>query len=195
MYRFEIFRVSRWGLLYLFLKISLVYVIASGLCEHSNLVRFEKRAAETPQHGHRYGNILMLYGIINTYGWLSCYEWHELCFSNKGVRLFHHILFSGQIHYLNIKHEWALTPPLLCWYATSGAGGLRSGNKLILCKAKALTIQWYEISQYFQIGPMQNWFISWFLRQCSLYCSTESCWQILYITLWLFVFISAYLSI
>ena len=28
----------------------------------------KKRAAKTPQHGHRYSNILMLYNIINTYG-------------------------------------------------------------------------------------------------------------------------------
>ena len=69
MYRFEIFRVVWWGLLHLLWKISWVYVTASRLCEHSNLVRFEKRAAKTPQHGLRYGNILMFYDIINTFEW------------------------------------------------------------------------------------------------------------------------------
>ena len=38
-----------------------------NLCEHSNLVRFEKRAAKTLQHVYRYGDIGMLYDIITTY--------------------------------------------------------------------------------------------------------------------------------
>ena len=67
MYRFENSHVARWGLLHLLWKISWVYVIAARLCEHSNLVRFEKRAAKTLQHGYRYGDILMLYDIIATY--------------------------------------------------------------------------------------------------------------------------------
>ena len=83
MYRFDIFCVAYWGLLHLLLKISWVYIIKSRLCEHSSIVRFEKRAAKTPQHGLRYGNILMLYVIINTYEWFFCYNWHELCSSNK----------------------------------------------------------------------------------------------------------------
>ena len=83
MYRFEIFRVAWWGLLQLLWKISWVYVTASRLCEHSNLVRFEKCAVETPQHGLRYGTILMLYDIINTYEWFFCYNWHQFCSSNK----------------------------------------------------------------------------------------------------------------
>ena len=83
MYRFEICRVAWWGLLHLLWKISWVYVIASRLCEHSNVVKFEKRAAKTPQHGHRYGNIIILYDTINTYEYRFCYNWHELCSSNK----------------------------------------------------------------------------------------------------------------
>ena len=55
-------------------------------------------------------------------------------------------------------------------------------------------MQQYEISQYFEIGPRQNWFISPFLWQCSLWCSTDSCGQFSLITLWIFVFISAHLS-
>ena len=48
-------------------KISWVYVIASCLREHSNLVRFEKHAAKTLQHVYRYGDIGMLYDMITTY--------------------------------------------------------------------------------------------------------------------------------
>ena len=70
MYSFEFFRVEWWGLLHLLWIISRVFVTAPRLCEHSNLVRFEKCAAKTPQHGLRYGNILMLYDIINTHEWL-----------------------------------------------------------------------------------------------------------------------------
>ena len=54
MYRFEIFHVAWWGLLHSLWKISGVYVMAARLCEHSNLVRFEKRAAKTLQYGYRY---------------------------------------------------------------------------------------------------------------------------------------------
>ena len=36
------------------------------LSEHSKLIRFEKPAAKTLQHGRGYGDILMLYDI-NTY--------------------------------------------------------------------------------------------------------------------------------
>ena len=56
-------------------------------------------------------------------------------------------------------------------------------------------MQRYEISLYFEIGPRQNWFISLFLWLCSLWCSADSCGQIYFITLWIFVFISAHLSI
>ena len=47
--------------------------IASRLSEHLNQVRFEKRAAKTPQHELSYGNILMLYDITKTYEWLFWY--------------------------------------------------------------------------------------------------------------------------
>ena len=33
----------------------------------------------------RYGDILMLYDMINTYGWFFCYNWHELRSSYKSV--------------------------------------------------------------------------------------------------------------
>ena len=48
---------------------------------------------------------------------------------------------------------------------------------------------------YRRIGPRQNWFTSRFLWRCFLWCSTDSCGQICFITFWMFVFISAYLSI
>ena len=71
MYRFEIFPVA-WGLLHSLRKISWVYGMAVRLCEHSNLVRFEKRAAKTLQHGYRYGDIFVLYDVITTYEWFFC---------------------------------------------------------------------------------------------------------------------------
>ena len=46
-----------------------------------------------------------------------------------------------------------------------------------------------------EIGPRQNWFISRFLWRCSLWCSTDWRGQISFITFWIFVFISPYLSI
>ena len=52
--------------LHLSWKISRVYVVASRLCEYSNTVRFEKRAAQTLQHGYKNADILMLHGMIVT---------------------------------------------------------------------------------------------------------------------------------
>ena len=83
MYRFHIFHATWWGLFHALWKISWVYVIAARLCEHSNLVMFEKRAAKTLQHRYRYGDICMLYDIITTYEWFFCYNWHKLCFCDK----------------------------------------------------------------------------------------------------------------
>ena len=42
------------------------YGIPSRLCEHSKLVRFEKCAAKTLQHGQIYGDIIMLHNMTNT---------------------------------------------------------------------------------------------------------------------------------
>ena len=111
-----------WGLLHSLWKISWVYVTAARMCEHSNPVRFEKRAAKTLQHGYRYCDILMLYDIITTYVCFSAIIDTNYVLVNI-IRPFQHILFSGQIRYLNDKHEWALPYPLLCWHATSGAVG------------------------------------------------------------------------
>ena len=99
MYRFEIFHVEWWGLLHSLWKISWMYAITVRLCEHSNLVRFEKRAAKTLQHGYRYGDILMLYDIITTYEWFFCFDWHELCSSNK-------LLDFPSIHYFLVKYAF-----------------------------------------------------------------------------------------
>ena len=74
-----------------------VYVIAARLCEHSNLVMFEKRAAKTLQHGYRYGDILMLYDTITTSEWFFCYNWHEICSSNK-------LLDFSSIYYFLFKY-------------------------------------------------------------------------------------------
>ena len=136
MYRFEILHVAWWGLLDSLWKISWVYLITARLCEHSNLVRFEKHAPKTPQHGYRYGDILMLYDNINTYGWFSSYNWHEICSSNK-LFDFSSIFYFLVNYPIQISNMNELLPhPLLCWYATSGAGGLGSRNQLILGNAK-----------------------------------------------------------
>ena len=95
MYRFEIFHVAWWGILHSLWKISWVYVIASRLCEHSNVVRFEKLAAKTLQQV--YGDIGMLYDIITTYERFFCYTWHELCSNNK-------LLDFSSIYYFLVKY-------------------------------------------------------------------------------------------
>ena len=53
---------------------SRVYIIASRVCEHSNLVRFEKRAAKALQHGHIYGDIRLLHDN-NIYIYIYTYLW------------------------------------------------------------------------------------------------------------------------
>ena len=97
LYRFDIFHVAWQGILHLLWKISLVYVIASRLCEHSNLVRFEKRAAKTLQHGHRYGDILILYAIRILMNDFFCYKWHKICSCSKSLDI------SG-IYYFLVKY-------------------------------------------------------------------------------------------
>ena len=111
-----------------------MYVITSRLCEHSNLVKFGKRAAKTPQNGLRYDNIIMLYDILNTYEWFFCYNWHELCSSNKlsDFSIIFCFLDKYAIWISNMNDNELLPHPLLCWYATSGAGGFWSGNQLTL---------------------------------------------------------------
>ena len=78
----------------------------------------------------------MLYDIINTYEWFFCYNWHTLCSSNKLLDF--SITFCFLVKYaIWISNMNELLPhPLLCWYATNGAGGLRSGNQLILGDAQ-----------------------------------------------------------
>ena len=139
-----------------------------------------------------YGNILMLYDIINTHEWFFCYNWHEFCSSKKNFRNFHDIRFSGEIHNSNIKHELALTSSpfmLICnerYQRTQEREPAHTG-----CSAT----QRYQISQYFEIGPRQSWFISRFRQWCYLWCSNDSCGQISFMAFWLFVFFSAYLRI
>ena len=94
------------------------------------------------------------------------------------IRLFQHILFSGQIRYLNIKREWALTPSpamLICNELYR-----RTQEQEPVYTGQCLAIQRYEISQYFEIEPRKNWFISRFLWRCSRWCSTDSCGHFLY---------------
>ena len=58
-----------------------------------------------------------------------------------------------------------------------------------------LGTQRYQIFQYFETGPRQKRFISWFWRRSSLWCSTDSCGHISFITFWPFALFSAYLWI
>ena len=125
MYRFEILRAVWWGLVHLLWKISWVYVIASRLCEHSNVVKFEKRSAKTPQHGHRYGNILMLYDTINTHGCFFCYNWHELCSSNKLLDF--SIINCFLVKYAIKYQTWMSSYPTPCYADIQQAVPLDSG--------------------------------------------------------------------
>ena len=193
MVSFAIFRVSWWGRLHLLCKISRVYVTASRLCEHSNLVRFDKRASKTPQHGLRYGNILMLCDIVNTYQWFLSAIIDTNVVVITDYQTFPSYTISGKIHYLNIKHELALTPSpfrLIC-----NKRCRRTQEREPTHTQQYPATQRYQISQYFEIGPRQYWFISRFRRRCSLWCSTDSCGQVSYIIFWLFVFFSAHLLI
>ena len=176
MYRFGIFLVAWWGLLNLLWKISWVYDIAARFCYYSNKMRFEKRAAKRLQHGHTYGDILMLYDIITTYGWFFCYNWHELCCywnisrvnysRNNNKKFYFSSIYYCLVRYaIQISNMGELLP--IPFYAImqrvvpadSGAG---TSSYWVM-----LAIQQSEISQYFKIGPRQNWFISQFLRWCS----------------------------
>ena len=127
MSRFEIFPVAWCGLLHLLCKISWVYVIASCLCEHSNVVNFEKRAAKTPQHGHRYGNILMLYDTITTHRCFFCYNWHELCSSNK--LLYFSIMHCFLVKYAIKYQPWMSSYPTSCYADMQRAAPSDSGAR------------------------------------------------------------------
>ena len=118
MYRFEIFYVALWVLLHLLWKISWVYVIAARLCEHSNLVRFQKGSAKTLQHRHRYGDTLILCDIKLLLNIFFCYNWRELCSGNKSF-------YFSSIYYFLVKYAiWILNMNellphlLLCCYTT-----------------------------------------------------------------------------
>ena len=70
----------------------------------------------------KYGDVFMLYGMIYTYEWFCCYNWHKLYPSNKllyfsGIYCF---LLKYTIQILN--EERALTPPPWCWCVEWGAG-------------------------------------------------------------------------
>ena len=148
MYRFDNFHVAWWGLLHSLWKISWVDVIATRLCKRSNLVRFEKCVAKTLQHGYRYGDIIMLHDIITTYEWFFSAIIDTNCVLVTNNDTFSAYNIFGQILCYNFKHECALTPPLLCWYATSGAGGIGSGNQLMLGNAKQCNdMKFFNISR------------------------------------------------
>ena len=173
MYRFEIFRVAWWGLLHWMWKMSWVYVIVSRLCKHSNVIKFEKRAAKTPQHGHRYGNILRLYDTINTYKCcFFCYNWHELCSSSQSSDF--SIICSFMVKCAIKYQTWMSSYPTPCYadiqravLSDSGAG---TSLYWVMHSFSAISIV-----SIFELGPRQNWFISRFRWRCSLWCFTDSC--------------------
>ena len=96
-----------------------VYVIASRLCEYSTPVRFEKRAAKTPQQGHKYGDILLLYDMINMDEWFISCNWHELCSYNELLDLSNIYRFLVKYAILISTMNELLPHLLLCWYAYS----------------------------------------------------------------------------
>ena len=111
-----------------------------------------KTRCQTLQHGYGYGDILMLHDIITTYEWLFCYNWHDLYSNNK-------LLDFSSIYYFLVKYAtWIsnmnelLPHPLLCWNATRGAGGLRSGNQLILGNAKQYSDMKYLNNSRYGLG-------------------------------------------
>ena len=87
------------------------------------------------------------------------------------------------MRYLNIKQEWALTPPLV----------------MLICNDRCRRTQEREPANTGWCSAIQRYKIlqkiSRFPRRCSLWCSTDSLGQISFITIWLFVLISAYLTI
>ena len=152
MYRFEIFRVAWWGVLHSLRKISWMYIITSCPCEHSNLVRFEKCSAKTPQDRHWYGNILMN-DTLNTYEWFFFYSWHELTFPSNTV-----FWSNTLLKYQTWMSSYPIPAILIC---NEQCQWTQEGEPahIGLC----LAIQQYDIAQYFEIGPRQNWLISLFL--------------------------------
>ena len=86
-----------------------------------------------------------------------------------------------------------LPHPLLCWYATSGAGGYRSGNQQILGNAKQYSdMKFLHISRY-GLGKTDYFPISAAMFSMMLH---RLMWtNIFFIKLWIFVCISAHLSI
>ena len=66
-----------------------------------------------PQHEHRYGNILMLYDTINTYKCFFCYNWHELCSSNKLLDF--SIICCFLVKYAIKYQTWMSSYPTPCY--------------------------------------------------------------------------------
>ena len=75
----------------------------------SNLVRFEKRAVKTLQHGQIYGDVFLFHEMTNTYEWWSAIIDTNHIFVANYYAFLVYIVFFGQIRYLNIRHERTLT--------------------------------------------------------------------------------------
>ena len=82
--------------------------IPPRLGEHPNLVRLEKRAVKTLQHGQIYGDVFLFHEMKNTYEWWSAIIDTNYIFV-ANYYAFPVYIFFGQIRYLNIRHERTLT--------------------------------------------------------------------------------------
>ena len=151
---------------------------------------------KTLQHGQRYGDILFLYDMMNTYEWFCLQQLTWIMFLQQIIRLFQLTSISGQIRNLNIRHEWTFTQSFFTLICNEQCRWTREGEPAHT--RRCLAIQRYAFRRYFEIGPRQNWFISQFLRRCSLWCFNDSCGQFSFIysgyTFVSLVFISNYLS-
>ena len=171
-----------------------MYDIPLRLGEHPNLVRFEKRAVKTLQHGQIYGDVFLFHEMTNTYEWWSAIIDTNYIFVANYYAFPVHIGFFGQIRYLNIRHERTLTsiPLMLKWSERCRETQEREPAHTGWC----LVMQPQKIPRYFEIGSQQNWFTSLFLQRWSLWCSAVSFGYISFITFWLFVCITSfYLSL
>ena len=77
-----------------------------------------KRRCQKQQHGHRYGNILMICDTINTFECFFFCDWHELCSSSK-------LLDFSIIYCFLVKHAikyqtWMSSYPTPCYADMQG---------------------------------------------------------------------------
>ena len=125
------------------------------------------------------GVILMSYEILNTYAWFCAII---------DTILLQHMLFSGQIRYSNIKpwtSSYSIPSNADTQRAVPGGSGAWTSWYWSMPGNAAL-----RLPSIFRNRAMQNWFRSQFLWRWSLWCSTNTCGQISFITFWRFICIT-----